>query len=136
MTGTVLLSQNLHFVQILTGTVLMQIKKVNSISIILYENTEVKLKTAGNIREFKFSAEVNKKCSIQNISEDKYLDKVKRIRLTTYNNSLTQVTGTASLLTQVTGTVSFIIRDIKIFTKIIIYLVHNNAYIYLTASNH
>ena len=53
----------------------MLIKKVDSKSIILHEETEVKFKTAGNIREVQFSAGVNKKCPKQNISKDKYLDK-------------------------------------------------------------
>ena len=53
----------------------MRIKKVNSKSIIIHEETEVKFKTAGNIREVQFSDGVNKKCPIQNISKDKYLDK-------------------------------------------------------------
>lgn len=53
----------------------MKIKKVDSKSIILHEETEVKFKTAGNTREVQFSAGVNKKCPIQNISKDKYLDK-------------------------------------------------------------
>lgn len=53
----------------------MKITKVDSKSIILHENTKVKLKIAGNIREVQFSAGVNKKCPIQNISKDKYLDK-------------------------------------------------------------
>ncbi|MBA4689098.1 MAG: hypothetical protein H2184_18385 [Candidatus Galacturonibacter soehngenii] len=53
----------------------MKIRKVDSKSIILHENTEVKLKIAGNTREVQFSAGVNKRCPIQNISKDKYLDK-------------------------------------------------------------
>ncbi|KAB1438073.1 rolling circle replication-associated protein [Candidatus Galacturonibacter soehngenii] len=53
----------------------MKIRKVNSNQIILHENTEVKFKIAGNTREVQFSAGVNKKCLIQNISKDKYLDK-------------------------------------------------------------
>lgn len=53
----------------------MKIRKVNSELIKLYENTEVKFKIAGNTREVQFSAGVNKKCPIQNISKDKYLDK-------------------------------------------------------------
>jgi hypothetical protein len=53
----------------------MRIRKVDSKSIILHENTEVKFKTAGNTREVQFSAGVNKKCPIQNISKDKYLDR-------------------------------------------------------------
>lgn len=53
----------------------MRIRKVDSKSIILHEETEVKFKTAGNTREVQFSAGVNKRCPIQNISKDKYLDK-------------------------------------------------------------
>ncbi len=53
----------------------MRIKKVDSKSIILQEETEVKLKTAGNTREVQFSAGVNRRCPIQNISKDKYLDR-------------------------------------------------------------
>ena len=53
----------------------MKIRKVNSESIKLHENTEVKFKTAGNTREVQFTAGVNKKCPIQNISKDKYIDK-------------------------------------------------------------
>lgn len=53
----------------------MRIKKVDSISIILHEDTEVKFKTVGNTREVQFSTGVNKKCPIQNISKDKYFDK-------------------------------------------------------------
>ena len=53
----------------------MRIKKVNSDSIKLYDNTQVRLKTAGNIREVQFSAGNNNFCPIQNISKDKYLDK-------------------------------------------------------------
>lgn len=54
---------------------IMQIKKVDSRSVILHEETEVKFKIAGNTREVQFSVGVNKKCPIQNISKDKYLDK-------------------------------------------------------------
>lgn len=53
----------------------MRIKKVDSKTIILHEETEVKFKTAGSIREIQFSAGVNKRCPIQNISKDKYLDR-------------------------------------------------------------
>lgn len=53
----------------------MKIKKVNSDAIKLYENSQVKLKTAGNIREVQFMAGNNNYCPIQNISKDKYLDK-------------------------------------------------------------
>ena len=53
----------------------MRIKKVNSDSIKLYDNTQVRLKTVGNIREVQFSAGNNNFCPIQNISKDKYLDK-------------------------------------------------------------
>ncbi len=44
-------------------------------SIIRHEETEVKFKTVENTREVQFSAGVNKKCPIQNISKDKYLDR-------------------------------------------------------------
>lgn len=53
----------------------MKIRKVDSKSIILHEESEVKFKIAGNTREVQFSAGVNKKCPIQNISKDKYLIK-------------------------------------------------------------
>lgn len=53
----------------------MRIKKMDSKSIILHEETEVKFKTAGNTREVQFSAGVNRRCPIQNISKDKYLDR-------------------------------------------------------------
>lgn len=53
----------------------MRIRKVDSKSIILHEETEVKFKTAGNSREVQFSAGVNRRCPIQNISKDKYLDR-------------------------------------------------------------
>lgn len=45
----------------------MRVKKVNSNQIILNENTQVKLKIAGNIRGVQFSAGVNKKCPIKNM---------------------------------------------------------------------
>ena len=54
---------------------IMRIKKVDSKSIILHEETEVKFKIAGNTREVQFSAGVNRMCPIQNISKDKYLDR-------------------------------------------------------------
>lgn len=53
----------------------MKIKKVNSDAIKLYETSQVKLKTAGNLREVQFMAGNNNYCPIQNISKDKYLDK-------------------------------------------------------------
>lgn len=53
----------------------MRIKKVNPDAIKLYENSQVKLKTAGNTREVQFTAGNNHFCPIQNISEDKYLNK-------------------------------------------------------------
>jgi hypothetical protein len=53
----------------------MRIKKVDSKSIFLQEETEVKFKIAGNMREVQFSAGVNRRCPIQNISKDKYLDR-------------------------------------------------------------
>ena len=53
----------------------MQIKKVNSDAIKLYETSQVKLKTAGNLREVQLMAGNNNYCPIQNISKDKYLDK-------------------------------------------------------------
>lgn len=40
-----------------------------------HEETEVKFKTAGSTREVQFSAGANKRCSIQNISKDRYLDR-------------------------------------------------------------
>ena len=53
----------------------MRTKKIDSKSIILHEESEVKFKIAGNTREVQFLAGVNKRCPIQNISKDKYLDK-------------------------------------------------------------
>lgn len=53
----------------------MRIKKVDSKSIILHEETEVECKTVGDMREVQFFVGVNKKCPIQNISKDKYLDR-------------------------------------------------------------
>ena len=54
---------------------IMQIKKVNSDAIKLYETSQVKFKTAGNTREVQFTAGNNNCCPIQNISKNKYLDK-------------------------------------------------------------
>lgn len=51
------------------------LKKVSSGAIKLYETSQVKLKTAGNIREVQFTAGNNNYCPIKNISKDKYLDK-------------------------------------------------------------
>ena len=53
----------------------MRVRKVDSDAIKLYESSQVKFKTTGNIREVQFSAGVNKSCAIQNISKDTYLDK-------------------------------------------------------------
>ena len=53
----------------------MRIKKVSSDAIKLYDNTQIKLKTVGNMREVQFMAGNNNRCPIQNISKDKYLDK-------------------------------------------------------------
>lgn len=53
----------------------MKVKKIKSDSIILHENSQVKLKTCGTCREIQFTAGTNTKCPIQNISKDKYLDK-------------------------------------------------------------
>ncbi len=47
----------------------MRIKKVNSKSIFLHEDTKVKFKTVGDTREVQFSAGVNRRCPIQNISK-------------------------------------------------------------------
>ena len=54
---------------------MLKSKKVNSDEVFLGEESQVKFKTAGNTREVVFSAGVNKKCPIQNISKDKYVDK-------------------------------------------------------------
>ena len=54
---------------------IMGIKKVDSKSIIIHEETEVKFKIAGSIREVQFFAGVSRRCPIQNISKDKYLDR-------------------------------------------------------------
>jgi hypothetical protein len=53
---------------------------VDSRSIIIHEEIEVKFKATGNTREVQFSAGVSKKCPIQNISKDKYLDKNEKER--------------------------------------------------------
>lgn len=52
----------------------MKIRKVDSKSIILHVNTDIKLKTAGNTLEVQFYEGVNKRCPIQNISKDKYYE--------------------------------------------------------------
>ena len=57
------------------GAFIMRVRKVDSDAIKLYESSQVKFKTTGNIREVQFSAGVNKSCAIQNISKDTYLDK-------------------------------------------------------------
>ena len=56
----------------------MRIKKVNSDVIKLYDNTQVKLKTAGNIREVQFVAGNNNFCPIQNVSKDMFNDYIQR----------------------------------------------------------
>ena len=53
----------------------MRIKKVSSGAIKLHETSQVKFKTAGNIREVQFTAGNNNYCPIKNISKDKYIDK-------------------------------------------------------------
>lgn len=53
----------------------MSIKKVSPDVFKIYETSQVKLKTAGNIREIQFTAGTNNHCPIQNISKDKYMDK-------------------------------------------------------------
>ncbi len=53
----------------------MRIKKVDSKSIKLYETNQVKLKTAGNIREVQFTSGNNEWCPMQNISKDRYIKK-------------------------------------------------------------
>lgn len=55
--------------------ILPKSRKVSSDKVFLSKESQVKLKTAGNIREVVFSAGVNKKCPIQNISKEKYVDK-------------------------------------------------------------
>ncbi len=50
-------------------------KKVSLDVFKIYETSQVKLKTAGNIREIQFTAGTNNHCPIQNISKDKYIDK-------------------------------------------------------------
>lgn len=55
--------------------ILPKSRKVSSDKVFLSKESQVKLKTAGNIREVVFSAGVNKQCPIQNISKDKYVDK-------------------------------------------------------------
>lgn len=54
---------------------MLKSKKVNSDEVFLGEESQVKFKTAGNTREVVFSAGVNIRCPIQNISKDKYVDK-------------------------------------------------------------
>ena len=57
------------------GVFFMSIKKVSPDVFKIYETSQVKLKTAGNIREIQFTAGTNNHCPIQNISKDKYMDK-------------------------------------------------------------
>ncbi len=54
---------------------MLKAKRVASDTVSLSEKSNVKLKTAGTMREVVYSAGVNKKCPIKNISKDKYLDK-------------------------------------------------------------
>ena len=53
----------------------MRVRKVNSDTIKLSETTKVKLKTSGNTQVVQFTAGNNKKCPVQNLSKDTYLDK-------------------------------------------------------------
>lgn len=55
---------------------MLRMRKVSSDKVFLYEESQVKFKTAGNTREVQFSAGVNNKCPIRNISKDIYMDKV------------------------------------------------------------
>lgn len=57
------------------GVFFMRIKKVSPDVFKIYETSQVKLKTAGNIREVQFTAGTNKHCPLQNISKDKYINK-------------------------------------------------------------
>ncbi len=52
------------------GVFFMSIKKVSPDVFKIYETSQVKLKTAGNIREIQFTAGTNNHCPIQNISND------------------------------------------------------------------
>ncbi|MEG1876801.1 MAG: hypothetical protein RRX92_07340 [Lachnospiraceae bacterium] len=54
---------------------MMRIKKISSDKVFLHEESQVKFKTSGNIREVQFLAGVNNKCPIQNITKDTYMDK-------------------------------------------------------------
>ena len=51
------------------GVFFMSIKKVSPDVFKIYETSQVKLKTAGNIREIQFTAGTNNHCPIQNISK-------------------------------------------------------------------
>lgn len=53
----------------------MRVRKVNSDTIKLSETTKVKLKISGNTQVVQFTAGNNKKCPVQNLSKDTYLDK-------------------------------------------------------------
>ncbi len=53
----------------------MRVRKVNSDTIKLSETTKVKLKTSGNTQVVQFTVGNNKKCPVQNLSKDTYLDK-------------------------------------------------------------
>ena len=53
----------------------MKVKKIKSDVIILYENTEAKLKICVTCREIQFISRNNNKCPIQNLSEDKHMEK-------------------------------------------------------------
>ncbi len=54
---------------------MLKSKRVSSDAVFLWEESQVKMKTAGNMQEVQFCAGVNKNCPIQNISKEKYVDK-------------------------------------------------------------
>lgn len=54
----------------------MKLRKVDSKSVVLHEGSNVTLKTCGDSQEVQFTAGNNTKCPIQNLSKNKYLDKV------------------------------------------------------------
>ena len=58
------------------GVFFMSIKKVSPDVFKIYETSQVKLKTAGNIREIQFTAGTNNHCPIQNTCGSKELQRL------------------------------------------------------------
>ena len=52
---------------------MLKSKRVSSDAVFLWEESQVKMKTAGNMQEVQFCAGVNKNCPIQNISKEIYV---------------------------------------------------------------